>query len=298
MSTPVLSISQPVLQRLQQDPLPAKVLAVFGEACDLVAADGCVVALVLPQIGNGPLNVVVANSAALSRFEIGMPATLDAAQLRVSECVFNLENAHSWDPRPAWEQLRSQQPADAARWGSLRSTAARLAPAGSLLALVAQGTAGDARLGTSVPSGWVEDGVLAALRKGTMHLRSGWSGDVDELRWASTQLAGLGGGLTPAGDDFLAGVMLSAWLVHPEPEPLCSHIVEVAAPRTTLLSAAFLRAAARGECNEAWHMLLDMLTEDSDEPVVQVVRQVLSHGATSGADALAGFLWAVDRVAL
>ncbi len=299
MSIPVLSISQPVWERLQPGPLPAKVLAVFGEVCDLVTADGCVVALVLPQIGDGPLNAVVATtSAALSRFEVGMPATLDGTRLQVGESIFSLERAHIWDPRPDWEQFRSRQPAKATKWGSLRSTAARLATVGSLLDLVAQGTARDARLGSSIPSGWVENGVLVAVQESTTHLRRGWSGDVDELRWATVQLAGLGNGLTPAGDDFLVGVMLSAWLAHPEPEPLCNHIVEIAAPRTTLLSAAFLRAAARGECSEAWHTLLAALALDTNRAVARAVRRVMSHGATSGADALAGFLWALDRVAL
>lgn len=299
MSVPVLSMSQPVWERLQHGPLRATVLAVFREAYDLVTADGYVVALVLPQVGNGPLNAVVAtNSEALARGEVGMPARLDGAQLRVGELVFTLESARIWDPQPHWKLLRSAQAAHATRWANLRNVAVQLAPTGSLLDLVAQGARSDAWRGTMASSSGSGDSVLAAMREGTIHLRSGWSGNVDELRRAAAQLAGLGSGLTPAGDDFLVGVMLWAWLVHPDPEPLCSHIVEVAAPRTTLLSAAFLRAAARGECNEAWHALLAALARDSDEPIAEAVREVLSHGATSGADALAGFLWAADRAAL
>ncbi len=299
MSIPVLSISQPVWERLRQGPLTAKVLAVFGEVCDLVTADGYVVALALPKIGNGPLSMLVAaNSAVLSRFEAGMPATLSEARLQVGGSIFTLDTAHIWDPRPAWEQLRRQHPTNAARWADLRDIAARLARAGDLLALVAQGARHDTRYADAPSSGSVEDGVLAAIRTGTTHLRSGWSGDVVELRRATVQLAGVGSGLTPAGDDFLAGVMLSAWLAHAEPESLCSHIVQVAAPRTTLLSAAFLRAAARGECSEHWHMLLAMLAPEANGPMVNAVQRILSHGATSGADTLAGFLWAVDRGAL
>jgi hypothetical protein len=299
VSIPVLSISRPIWEQLQRGPLPATVLAVFAEACDLVTADDCVVALVLPQVGNGPLNVVVAGtSAVLSRIEVGMPARLDEAQLRVGGSVFNLEKARIWDPRPAWEQLRNSQNAFSSQWVRLRDVAVPLAPAGSLLALIAPTNPGGVGCGMGMSSGCVEDPVWAAMRRGTMHLHSGWAGDAVELRSAAAQLAGLGSGLTPAGDDFLIGVMLRAWLAHPSPRSLCSQIVEVAAPRTTLLSAAFLRAAARGECSEAWHILLTALVRGAHQPMAEAVQGILSHGATSGADALAGFLWAIEHAPL
>jgi hypothetical protein len=101
--------------------------------------------------------------------------------------------------------------------------------------------------------------------------------------------------LTPAGDDFLAGAMLWGWLAHPTPDFLCRLVIEAAVPRITTLSAAFLRAAARGECSAAWHALLAALSRGSDEEVARAARDVLALGATSGADTLAGFLWAGMR---
>ena len=127
------------------------------------------------------------------------------------------------------------------------------------------------------------------------NLRSGWEGDVTALRDAAAHLAGLGIGLTPAGDDFLAGIMLWAWLAYPAPGPLCRALVEAAAPRTTTLSAAFLRAAARGECDANWHQLLAALSTGSAAQLAPAVQQVVAHGATSGADMLAGFLWLTDN---
>jgi hypothetical protein len=67
-------------------------------------------------------------------------------------------------------------------------------------------------------------------------------------------------------------------------------VVETAADLTTILSAAFLQAAARGECSAAWHALLGALVEGSDAALTAAATEVLSHGATSGADILAGFL--------
>jgi len=81
------------------------------------------------------------------------------------------------------------------------------------------------------------------------------------------------------------------WLAHPTPRSLCRALVEAAAPRTTTLSAAFLRAAAQGEWSAAWHVLLAALNEGTEVEITAAVQDVLAHGATSGADALAGFLW-------
>jgi hypothetical protein len=104
--------------------------------------------------------------------------------------------------------------------------------------------------------------------------------------------------LTPGGDDFLCGAMLWAWLAHSRPGSLCHAIARSAAPRTTTLSAAFLWAAARGECSAAWHRLLEALAEGNGVGIAQAGQGVLARGATSGADTLAGFLWAGTEFSL
>jgi hypothetical protein len=87
------------------------------------------------------------------------------------------------------------------------------------------------------------------------------------------------------------GMMLWAWLAQPAPRQLCRTILEVAAPRTSALSAAFLGVAAEGECSAGWHRLLDALASRTRQCVVSAVGNIVSHGHTSGADTLAGFLW-------
>jgi hypothetical protein len=145
----------------------------------------------------------------------------------------------------------------------------------------------------------VHDGFTQALSitisAATTALAAGWRGNHTELVSGAARLAGLGTGLTPAGDDFLAGLMTWAWLVHPAPRSFCHVVLGAAVPRTTALSAAFLRAAAAGECSIAWHRLLAALTDTQKTLGVSAtlrlsVQEVLSHGHTSGADVLAGFL--------
>jgi hypothetical protein len=70
------------------------------------------------------------------------------------------------------------------------------------------------------------------------------------------RLAGKGGGLTPAGDDLLAGYAAGLVLFHGLHERALEIALE-AGPRTTALSATLLRHAARGELPEPAHAFLE-----------------------------------------
>jgi hypothetical protein len=256
------------------------VLAVFDRVCDIVVA-GEIVALVLPQVGNGPLNVVVAGApGAFSAVEAGSAAVLTMDRIDVSELHVSLQGAMTWEPCPDWPSLRARQDRIASRLPALQSLCRQHTSHG-LLALLQP-------VGLSA----TRSQTVMAARRAAEALEGGLTGDRIRLREGVTAMAGLGGGLTPGGDDFLVGMMAWLWLVHPEPDVLCQHLVEIAAGLTTTLSAAFLRAAACGECSEAWHVLLAALSAETDGGLAQAARDLLAYGATSGADALAGFLWA------
>lgn len=276
------SISRPVRDRLCRRLSIGQVLAVFEHACHLIDHESDVVALVTPHIGDGPLNIVVDGTAGLfSRIEPGMPVTLRSDQLVATGLQVDLRQASVWEPRPNWGALRARRAAIESRLPLLRTLCLRHAPAGSLLALVGAPRTADALV----------EATSSTAEKAAAVLREGWEGDPDRLREGTARLAGLGSGLTPSGDDFLAGAMLWAWLAHPAPDSVCCTIGQVAAPRTTALSTALLRATARGECSTPWHRLLVALSEGPDARIAAAVREVLAHGATSGADTLSGFLY-------
>lgn len=79
------------------------------------------------------------------------------------------------------------------------------------------------------------------------------------------RLAGRGDGLTPAGDDLLIGYIAGLVLFHGRRDSAVA-IAGLAAPRTTLLSAALLRHAANGELPEPAHTLL---TEGDPRPMLR-----------------------------
>ncbi|HET6823298.1 MAG TPA: DUF2877 domain-containing protein, partial [Anaerolineales bacterium] len=117
--------------------------------------------------------------------------------------------------------------------------------------------------------------------------------DLSSALKISSQLAGLGAGLTPAGDDFIMGAIHAVWIIHPleVASALTQSIADTAAPLTTSLSAAWLRSAGQGEAGVLWHQFFEALVGRVDAPTYlqEALDNILSVGETSGADALAGF---------
>jgi hypothetical protein len=115
-------------------------------------------------------------------------------------------------------------------------------------------------------------------------------GEVDDL-------LGLGPGLTPAGDDVLAGLLVG---LHHRPDlrdPLAADVARLAPARTTALSAALLRHAAAGHAVPTLTAVADALTgagEDGD--LEAALSRLLSVGNTSGT-ALAHGLLRAGRIA-
>jgi hypothetical protein len=129
-------------------------------------------------------------------------------------------------------------------------------------------------------------------RLGTLTRALEGSGSAD-LPDAVTALLGLGAGLTPQGDDVLAGLLVGL-AIGPRASPLARRLGDVvtglAASRTTTLSAALLLDAADGFAVPALVDLVDGLHEvkhthrtTSDRTLADVVVRLLAVGHTSGA---------------
>src|SRR5690606_12255872 len=74
-----------------------------------------------------------------------------------------------------------------------------------------------------------------------------------DLVGAARRLGGRGAGLTPTGDDVLAGILVADAHRDPGAEPLDTRRAAVAAADTGELSRAFLRWAAQGQSIEPVH---------------------------------------------
>ena len=111
------------------------------------------------------------------------------------------------------------------------------------------------------------------------------------------RLIGWGEGLTPAGDDFLVGLIAGLDASTPADERRCEFRRALAAaliggaPRTTPIAAHCLRLAAGGHYTEPLMRLRHaLLCEDDDRALDEALRSALAVGATSGADTVSGLL--------
>ncbi len=259
-----VSIARPLADDLAGRSWLGYVVGVFSRACYIGGPDGRIVALTLAEAGRGPFSIAIKGRPGLfAEISAGLPARAHGRSLQVGNWEITWDTAGIWEPGlvgPAGAVKLGPGPArllrEYAGWSFF--------PASTSL----PGTAGAERLGSAVVDSLV-------------HHRP------DRLAEAVAGLVGLGRGLTPAGDDFLVGVMAALWLTGQA--ELLADIVTAAAAKTTRLSAAYLRAAARGEFAEPWHDLALALRAADTAAAAEAVDRIAGTGASSGRDALAGF---------
>ena len=137
-----------------------------------------------------------------------------------------------------------------------------------------------------------ETALARALRAGTERLLAG------DLEGGAAALKGLGHGLTPSGDDFLAGFLLglnalqSGFGVDFGTQILT---IRRAARSGNRFAEAFLDCAARGRYSEHAKGLVKALFEDAGADIPVLARRVLAYGATSGADLAVGLFCALEQ---
>jgi hypothetical protein len=260
-----------------------RVLASFARVCDLVADDGAVIALGWIGIERGPLTVLLdAGPGSISWAEIPpgtafrvLPGHLLLQGHGRPPVRVDLARAAPWEARLEWEALRPRR-------RQILVNAKIVARAAS-----------PARMPNAAPR-WEEP-----LEQATAAVRAAYvRRDRERLRTASGELCGLGEGLTPQGDDWLAGWLLALRLSDlPDDEnwgaeALGAIVLDAATTRSTLLSRALLACAASGESSEGWHELLNCMaqTPADNREIHRSTHFVLAQGATSGAAMLQGFL--------
>lgn len=110
------------------------------------------------------------------------------------------------------------------------------------------------------------------------------------------ELLGLGPGLTPAGDDVLAGALVALRATaDPAADTLAAAVEAAPATRTTTLSAALLTHATRGECVPELAGFLDALDGRAD--LTNALARLRAVGGTSGTALAAGVRLALGEAA-
>lgn len=251
---------------------PARVHSVFRSVLN-IDVDGRLLTVAAASIGGLPNGILVAETTPLPdlrgvRLRPGAAVRVDRGTLVVpsAELVVDLRGARSWSPRlpihdgGAWPQ-RSRH-----AWAVARS---RSAPGGIATLAVAE-----------TPLRALHAAIATGDRPAAVH--------------CARPLIGLGPGLTPSGDDLLAGIEAALRSVG---HPLAGFLVALLADieeRTTRIAAALLRHAADGEFAERIGAVAAALLDGSDDDLPGAIDRAVAWGATSGSDTLHGVLVGLD----
>ena len=243
-----------------------QILHVFDSACNLINERREILSVVTQAVGAGPFNLVIERDIRFAEYlNLATPVSAAVEQLSLGDLIVHFSGAELWDCHPDWKILHAE-----------RDTILRQAR----------------QLSEAVPRvsrlcGAPQWGQFAGFLSSSIA-----TADIASCVDAAQKLAGLGQGLTPSGDDFMMGAMFAARIIHRREvaEFIAGEIGKAAEPLTTSLSAAWLRAAAKGEAGILWHTLFDALISGEASAIGFHTSNILSIGATSGADALAGFI--------
>jgi Protein of unknown function (DUF2877) len=271
-----------------------RVHSVFPTAFNLVAPDGDLLGVVSAPAGNGPATIVLEPATLGSGFESlltpGDPTWRTGQQLVFGEgLVVDLGRAELWDPAPIRRERSA--PEIERRLTRAAMIASGLSRGEGLSPLLTEASA------LAVDS--VEHPLTAraellvaqarcSLARLTAAIRDGrWTAALPAAR----ELSGLGPGLTPSGDDLLAGLALGLrTALGSLPVPLCTALWLAVEGRTTDLAVARVRHALGGHADEVVHGLLAAIVAGTDEGLDDAVRAALTYGHSSGADTLVGLI--------
>ena len=200
-----------------------------------------------------------------------------------------LETASTWEPRPCVQWVAPRDLADRLR--TARATVIGEGAGESLLPLLwASGP------GTGVERAGV---VGAAGIPARLLCDAAVRGHAVSVAWAARSLAGLGPGLTPSGDDLLAG-FAAAWILVGDSagldgttrERVTAAIFAGAKRRASPLGRAWLAHACRGELVEPMTRFVAALLAAEPRDLGAAARGALAVGSSSGTDWMVGFLLA------
>ena len=268
-------------------PFRATVLGVFDRALCLVLPDGCLVGLLSPELPRTPWGIRLASVPCPFReiLPTGAPARSDGTELCFPEYGLNIELAGviPWLDDTIFPPDRMPDLVAAAH--DVRDLLRRRDMYGLTLVY----TEGPDLLSTALNTTLRRIAAKAA----TNLKAAAREGDSMAALEAARPLLGLGPGLTPSGDDFLVGFLAG---LHSLPGRttkrecfLCqfgNELGKLAAIVTNEVAGTFVAHAGRGHFTESIVSLGRALVHGTDLTIA--AQTLLSFGASSGADTLAG----------
>jgi len=289
------SIGSEARARLRGRPRGASVYSSYAGAINIGTELG-LVCIVPREVGRGPLNITVDGDFRLLSCSVasGDPVNVEADRIRIGSNVsLSLASTQVYDPPTSFLRPIRDREAIHGNISLARRTAlvgGRFTGMGSLLNCV--------RGGSLVPS---RPGLNLYSSEALFPLRALLRGLAQEkprrVRAAATEVAGLGVGLTPSGDDLIAGLLLTLALgarnglvKRPLFHRTLRSIAQSTKGRSSVLGQEYIEQASVGRANEKVRRLVDDTFTGAPQEVVASASDLITMGHSSGTDTLVGVL--------
>ncbi len=196
--------------------------------------------------------------------------------------LFALKGAETWMPPPPSAIRAKSVHQGLAR---LENAVAGRVPGDGLGCYVVPGGRGDRLARVAAAAAEYVHGLEAWLQAG-MAAEEARVGEAPSL----AGLIGLGPGLTPSGDDFIGGVLITLRSIGfaALADRLYAAVGAIPGQNLNPVSAAYLAAAAEGAGSERLHVLLETVAGGGGERLASELDAAVNMGHSSGWDALAG----------
>jgi hypothetical protein len=269
-----------------------RVLAVFRRSFYCRSARGSLVLVAPESLGAGPLHALWSEGreGRPPHAEEGMPVGIDLDGARAcarEPLTLGLRDARDWTPPspPRWRPARVRRSLD---WLGDAGARTPVEGLGGLLAPVASRRLDCAAAARSSLQRLASPAVaaLAAWVRAALAGEAGAERPPDAIG----ALIGLGPGLTPSGDDVLAGALLALHALDRADvaERVATWLDARLEGRTGLVSRAHLACAARGAGAAVLHDALGALASGDGEALAAATSAVGTLGHCSGWDGLVG----------
>jgi len=298
MTTSLLATdySRPIQPLFEQGPRAGTIHSVFRKAVNIVTSDDTMLAVLsneLPRMPNSVRLTPIMAEKLLRHLQPGLEIWIGDGRLLIlaHDLAIHLPETSAWEPRPEITAYHWGHETVAQHVRLLAYHLAEQQHRGGFAPLLEPLLLGQPAAETPLS--------LMALPMLRLLAQASWLQDIAGVEEAARRLAGLGPGLTPAGDDALAGFAAVMKLLSPQlsvdsasRDHIAVAIASVARPRTTALSAVLLAHAARGEVAEqVGDFLLSLaLPVEASKAVLHAADRVLAFGSSSGGDTLLGML--------
>ncbi|MDF1593299.1 MAG: DUF2877 domain-containing protein [Desulfobacterales bacterium] len=271
-----------------------KVLAVFKQGFYCQNRVGDLIFIASLSIRPGPLNILCRVPDPVNWVEEGLTpesaVDFDGETIRIDNCfVFTCQNVRQWQPKDISKEWALDVIAERISVLSAEAHNRELSDGlGPLILFLFRTEQRPTAIMTHlIKMAW---GSAERLSEWLSSEFSGRPIGISAIRNEIRTLIGLGPGLTPAGDDFLGGILITLYALGREDlsQKLAHYLLPMARVRTGKISFAHLLCASQGQGHDALHQTISMLSVKRETRLRAILRTMDTVGHTSGWDALAG----------